>query len=130
MNLYLVREAGTTKVHGIFWADNAAALWDAVDEMADPAFFEWTEIEQASGVWRDEALEEARPIPDRGAFPESAEGEETFDTALNKALAFGFSTFGDRFWQAVVYQEEREWTRFDYADQGVGVIARTFEEAA
>lgn len=128
MKLYLVREAETTKVHGIFWASNPAGLWDAVDEMADPAEFEWTQVTMPSGVWRDETLNEALAIPDRGDFPETDEGEEAFDEAFDRALEFGFISWGDHLRAMIIRQDEHVWTRFDYADEGVGVVARIFEE--
>lgn len=63
MKVYLVREAETTAVHGIFWAKSLADLWDAVDEMGDPSDFEWAKIWGASGVWRSGALSPKLSLP-------------------------------------------------------------------
>ena len=65
MHLYLVREAGTTTLHGIFWAETAATLWDAV---VDPFRFDLAEITDPSGIWRKDALDEVAGIPQRSSF--------------------------------------------------------------
>lgn len=126
MQLFLVREAGTTKVHGIFWAETPAALWDAVDEMADPSRFEWAEIADFGGVWREEELDEALPVPDRADFPPGDDGDGAFGDAYSKALSFGVSGWGENLLQMISNQGEHEWTRFDFADKGDGMIARVW----
>lgn len=129
MRLYLVREAGTTKVHGIFWAETPTALWDAVDEMADPVKFEWAEVISFGGAWREESLSEIEGIPDRESFPPGEEGEKGFDEAYSKALSFGFSCWGENLLEMMTEQDEHHWERFDAADEGVGMIARAQQRA-
>lgn len=51
-----------------------------------------------------------------------------YHEACDKALAFGFSEPGDNLWQMMAYPEEYEWTRFDYAHEGVGVVVRIFDQ--
>jgi hypothetical protein len=129
MKLYLVREFGTTKIHGIFWAETPAALWDAVDEMADPVFFEWAEIVSPGGVWRDESLSEVEGVPERDKFPDGDAGEQAFDKAYCKVLSFGFTRWGDHMFGMMDDQDEWVWERFDAADEGVGMVARAIRRA-
>ncbi len=118
MKLYLVREAGTTKVQGLFWAHTPAGLRRAVEEMADPAAFEWSEVTRLGGVWRmhHEALE----VPDPRDFPMSKRGEKAFGQAFDKAFDFGFNGFGERLVEMMANQGAHGWTRFDGVGQELG----------
>lgn len=117
MKLFLVREAGTTKVQGLFWAHTPAGLRHAVEEMADPDRFEWAEVTRLGGVWREEALGEALAIPDCRDFPYSKAGEAAFGEAFDRAFDFGFSGFGERLLEMIACQQTHAWTRFDGAGQ-------------
>lgn len=114
MRLFLVREAGTTKVHGIFWAQTPAGLRHAVEEMAAPDRFEWAEVTRLGGVWRMDPWE-AREVPDPRDFPVSSAGERAFGRAFDRAFDFGFDGFGERLVEMVADQGAHSWTRFDRA---------------
>lgn len=70
MTPYYIREAGTNRIHGIFWADNIAALWMAVDEMDDPGNYEYAKPRKAGGLWHSLRM---------GATVESRPGTEELD---------------------------------------------------
>ena len=117
MKLFLVREAGTTKVQGLFWAHTPAGLRHAVEEMADPDRFEWAEIRRLGGVWRVNRAE-ALEVPDCHDFPFSQQGEAAFSEAFDRAFDFGFGDFGERLLEMIASQDSHAWTRFDGAGQG------------
>ena len=127
MRLYLVREAGATKVHGIFWAQTSTGLRRAVGEMADPVHFEWAEITSFGGVWRGEELGEVLGVPDSRDFPLSEQGEAAFNDAFDRAFDFAFSGFGERLVEMIANQGAYEWTRFGAAEKGAGTGARVVQ---
>jgi hypothetical protein len=130
MKLYLVREAGTTKVQGVFWAHTPAGLEHAVEEMADPALFEWAQITSLGGVWRAQERDVGLAIPDCRDFPLSRRGEAAFGQAFDRALDFGFSNFSERLIEMLANQDSHHWTRFDGASgrqDAIGQGGRTSE---
>lgn len=114
MRLFLVREAATTKVHGIFWAHTPAGLRHAVEEMADPGRFEWAEIAKLGGIWRADG-DKALDVPDPRDFPLSRTGEKAFGKAFDRAFDFGFDGFGERLVEMIADQASHRWTGFDEA---------------
>lgn len=115
MKIYLIREAGTTKIHGIFWAKNPADLWDAVDYMSDPPVFEHAEIRSAGGIWHDFACDETK------ATDQSDDSEDDF-------VFHPMSQTSDAVFEVALGQTTHQWVRFDYTDEGVGLLARIFRE--
>lgn len=108
MKVYIVREAGTIKGHGVFWAETQEDLWMAVDKMGDPIEFEACEITRPSGVWTRTPMDEAKPqwIP---GMPE--------DDAI--ALPNPLSEVGD----SLSEQDSDRWVRFDSAYTGAGMLS-------
>ncbi|WP_434612153.1 hypothetical protein [Tabrizicola sp. M-4] len=114
MNLYLVRKHGSFQIHGIFWANNHADLWDAVDEMADPVEFEWSKITKPGGIWHDVPFEHCKDTAQWG------EGHNPSDDFC----LHGLCRPGEYLTGMVSNQDQHEWTRFDAFDEGHGLLAR------
>ena len=109
MNIYLVREAGTTKIHGVFWANNPAELWEAVDEMSDPSAFEFAKIREPGGIWHE--------MPMLEVLPSTQSGEDGH-------ILHPLTLPGEHLCYQIFSQSKHKWTRFDYADEGVGILAQ------
>lgn len=104
MKVYLVREAGTTKVHGIFWADSIHDLFWAVDEMADPCVFEYAKLNRPSGIWTPKPMDEVEASSQFKDTPD----DEDFE-------GFGLESFdqeGDHLMDAVFDQGQLRWRTF------------------
>lgn len=118
MKIYLVREADTTKLHGIFWAKNPTRLWDAVDEMSDPSHYEFAEILRPGGIWHELSNDETLPALQWDSATEDE--QEECDFSGMHPLNITSEDFGNMF----AWQDEHEWKRFDAANEGVGLISR------
>lgn len=125
MRLYVVRAAGTRRIHGIFWAETSADLWNAVSDMRMFGDFEHTELKEFGGTWRLKSLLEIPGIPERREFPDTIGGEEAFRDALRKAMSFGCDVFCEYLADVVAYQERYVWAHLDRPDtERVGWMAR------
>jgi hypothetical protein len=128
MKLFLVRQAGTTKVQGLFWAHTPAGLRHAVEEMAKPDRFEWAEITRLGGVWRSGDPREALDVPDCRDFPLSRAGEAAFGEAFDRAFDFGFADFGERLLEMIASQDAHRWTRFDAEQEDAPAVPALQEQ--
>lgn len=124
MNLYLVRFREGRKIQGVFWAQSKAALWDAVDEMADPALFEMAKITKPGGVYHDVPLDEQPPYPSRSDFPPGQAGDDAYCDQSDKAWPPAFNQCGEFLMHMIDGQDDLRWTPFDHFDEGVGMLAR------
>ena len=121
VKVFLVREAESYVLAGIFWARDPATLWDLVDEMGGPAFFEYAEL-GPGGLFTYEPIGTRPPVPQRGdeLDDESAAGQAALTAGLSLAnFEFAESTLND-----VTEMDALRWRRFDPADEGVGAAAR------
>lgn len=119
MKIYAVREAGTYKFHGIFWAKSAADLWDAVDEMGDPAFFEYAKIRRPGGLWHGKSNDETTATGQIGDIDD--ESDSHFMHPLEH--------MGELLGEMLFTMDRHIWTPFDTANEGVGLVARAMKEA-
>jgi hypothetical protein len=103
MKIYLVREAGTTKIHGVFWANCIDRLWDAVEEMGDPSLFEYSRVKGGGGVWTSLNLSSTPEIPQFWGN-DDFRGDEDFEPCFNM--------HGDALFLAMHNQILMEWKRF------------------
>src|SRR5690625_7753735 len=137
MRIYLVRVRATHKLQGVFWAASIADLWDTVDEMGDPAFCEHAEMTRPSGLWHEMSYAET-PEPHVGEHecPPGADGSALLCAAcLRRDDAdedyfdqMKFVRSGELFPWSAEEQDKMDWTPFDFADEGEGMIARVIRE--
>lgn len=125
MPAYLVREAGTTIVCGIFWADNLKDLWWAVDEMGDPAEFEYFRL-RAGGLYSP------RPLGEGWRVKQSHSGQD--DETDHKEWPgnrFPFDGFemSEELADIVTRMEQAVWRRFPFADKPGGGIDQIVRQA-
>jgi len=114
--MFLVRDRESKRYLGIFAATDSADLWDMVDEHDDPADYEWAEIELGGFIF-----ENPRPLldptPDDEVDP-TIEWDGPFPNA---------KLMTNEMMHRELYSDDLEWTRFDFADVGDGLIARIKE---
>ena len=114
MKVYLVRVQGTYKIQGVFWARNAADLWDAVDEMGDPVVCEYAQMRRPSGIWQELSYEETPELPVDGS-------DDEIDRYFE---AMKFTMTGELFPFRQDDQDSLDWKPFDSTFEGGGLIAR------
>jgi hypothetical protein len=109
MKTYLVRDYETKTVHGVFWAGCTSDLWSAVDEMADPYFFEYAPLRIPSGLWHEKMIGEPKP-PEKVDW-ETGEGVSELEDYYN---SLRFTASGDYMpWDAESMMDQGlRWKRF------------------
>lgn len=107
-----VREIESKAYAGIFWAANHDQLWWLVDQVGDPADYEWCRAKHGGIVLDDEvSTEEFRS---KNLSDETADDDEG-----------PFRNFGVRFDEYSADDlREGKWKPFDFATQGHGGIAQ------
>jgi hypothetical protein len=110
MITYLIRDTNTTKIQGIFWAENATELAWAVDEMGDPSCFEYSSLKKPSGLWSSDQFDALEP-------PQFDDFDDDEDDECGKAIEayskkFVMGTFGESLVNAFHDQTTLKWKRF------------------
>jgi hypothetical protein len=108
MKVCLVRNVETKKLLGVYWGD-PASIWDAVDECTDPSDYEYANLKHGGLYWGDEEPEALQ----YGAMDDDSPHFSWDGLQSTEALC-----------DAIHDQSRLRWRRFDYADQGVGLVAR------
>ncbi len=117
MSVYLVRAAETKMLHGIVWG-NLDQIWDALDEMDQPEFFEYAKLKPGgllspSGIAPAKTNETDRttqtPLANGGFLPADMEpSERTFDALFDP--------------------DSLRWRRFDDTLGKHGMVSRIFAD--
>lgn len=115
MQIYLVRRIEDHGILGIFWGSKAD-VWDCVDEVADPADYEYAAIRRPGGLYHGGEKE-----PQAVQFAMDYEGENAPDFTFE-----GYEP-SELLSDAVYNQASLRWYPFDGACEGVGIIARAVE---
>lgn len=135
MKVFLVRTIEGKHIQGVFWAASTADLWDAVDEMGDPAYCEYAEMIQPSGLWHDIPYKDCPVLPETLSHECPAETRARADILCAQCVReeAEFKRYfkkmklvrsGELFPWHKDDQDDLEWEEFDYATEGEGLIAR------
>jgi hypothetical protein len=124
MKVYAVRLADSRKIQGLFWAKNGADLWDAVDEMADPGDLEFCELKRPGGVWHTATYKDQPDLPDPATFDESEQAQELLSEMISERWHPPFDRDSELLCEVFGDQENFNWTPFDNAFVGNGMVAR------
>jgi hypothetical protein len=114
--MFLVRERESKCYLGIFAATEIADLWDMVDEHDDPVDYEWAEIELGGFIF-------GHPRPLLNDISDDEVDPTTEWDAPFTSAKLTTNELMDR----KLYSGDLQWTRFDFADVGDGLIARINE---
>ena len=115
MKVYLVRRIEDKGVLGVFWG-SPEAVWDCVDELGDPPFFEAAEL-TFGAIYID--------TPTEPVWQQYSDMEEEGPDYGPEDFA-GY-TPNETFFSAIRDQASLKWKRLDYADEGVGLLRRIFD---
>jgi len=118
---YYVRQAGTNKIQGIFWARNLDDLWGAVDEMCDPFDCEFAKPRSPGGLWHSLRFE------DTGESRDGTEENDCEDCFVIHEIGYGV---GELTIDELVGARSLQWRRFDPANVGHGMVARIMTQVA
>ena len=113
MACYIVRRRKRHSLLGLYAATSLANLWDQVDEVAEPSDYEWRKIKNGGMYYPKDEPSDLSKIEDEDEVHKIAELEDKLHTTTTELLF-------DR-WQD---GKRKKWTRFDFANEGVGLIAR------
>lgn len=111
MKVYLVRRVEDKGILGVFWG-SPACVWDCIDEIADPSDYEAAVLERGAIYACDK-----EPVWSQWENEDSDLQPEDF-SGYTPSEGLGI---------AIRDQESLRWKRLDYADEGVGLIARIRE---
>ena len=92
MSVYLIRASETKKLHGIVWG-SLDQIWDVVDEIEEPEFFEYAKL-KPGGLISPTGIDPAKtsetrfseipPLPNGGFLPADLDpSERTFDALFD-----------------------------------------------
>jgi hypothetical protein len=104
MNVYLIREIESTRVHGIFWAETREDLFWTLDEMPDPLLFEYARLRHPSGIWTEKAMDDVMSSPQEDLLAE--------EQNLPDEIAEDFDQLGENLYEAITCQRTLHWRRF------------------
>lgn len=113
MTCYIVRRRKKHSLLGLYAATSLANLWDQVDEIADPPDYEWRKIKNGGIYFPNDEPSDLSKIEDEDKMHKTAEAEDKLHATTTELL---FHRWQDG--------KSKKWTRFDFANEGVGLIAR------
>ncbi len=122
MPAYMVRNADTKTICALIVAQSIAELWDTVDEVADPADFEYRRVSRGGIICTGE-----QEFATSKTYPLDGEDEgapHTVETGFFSPEGVALTEMAD------IEATKGRWTRFDFADEGDGMIARLSRDAA
>ncbi len=117
MYVYLVRRIADKGVLGVFWG-SPESVWNTVDELGDPCIFEAAKIDSGA-IYIDGSSE---PIWQQ--FDDMAEEEEVTESPKD------FSSYIPSESLSLLIRDQSllRWRRFNYADEGAGIIQQVLKE--